>query len=96
MIFEFLILASIKLNIIALNLFYELVEKVGQFLCMSGDEWGRKYILDGWGWMDILYGFGGVRCRWMEVCLIGPGCKDIFYRWRGNHKFKHQVITKHR
>ena len=77
MIFEFLILASIKLNIIALNLFYALVEKVGQFLCMSGDEWGRKYILDGWGWMDILYGFGGGRCRWMEVFWLGRGVRTF-------------------
>ena len=50
---------------------------------MSGDEWGRKYILGGWGWIDILYAFGEGGRRWVEVYLIEWGCVDIFYGWRG-------------
>ena len=80
---EFLILASIKLNIKGQHLFYELVKKGGHLLCVSGDESGRKYILGGWGGIDILYGFGEGGCRWVEVYLIEWGCVDIFYGWRG-------------
>ena len=50
---------------------------------MSGDESGRKYILGGWGGIDILYGFGEGGCRWVEVYLIEWGCVDIIYGWRG-------------
>ena len=66
MIFEFLILASIKLNIKAQPFLWVSGGK-GQFLCVSGDESGRKYILGGWGGIDILYGFGEGGCRWVEV-----------------------------
>ena len=85
---EFLILASIKLNIKGQHLFYELVKKGGHLLCVSGD--GCKYILGDWRWVDIFYGWVGVDegIFWMSgggwTFFTGWGwadCVEVYFGW---------------
>ena len=38
---------------------------VGHFLWVGGGEW--RYILGGWGWVDIFYGWVGVGGHFLWV-----------------------------